>query len=516
MAVTASTVNLQEIAQAIANTISTQLNSVATSVVGVDIMYFPAVPVGEQTDFLFHDYTLYNVRPCPLEFKAVYTNSGYDESNYVFSQMGVDYQSPLELEIDINTWNTAVNNEDVEPRAGDIIYIPITNKLLEVSSMNPGKTVGQLTSYKVSCKKYQPSAHRYVGGALADAIDNNTVSVDKKYNDKVKGMIQDLIDDTQTSPYTISSETDPYRDIAKTKSRDSDKIINIPAVNCVKDFGENNFTVDGHLVAKYYYENNIAGDYVVKYKTSDSYAKTDVRCLSIWFNIQNTSESVPGKINSIEILGKEKKNTKLKLAFTSKKSLENKPVLIQRGSIRIYGTVVDNIILVPSSIISKLPKGWNELTGFTIQESDPNNLLTANADTKFEININANRYLSVVTDNVYTYDLGKTLEYNHWYGLIINLKDGQIEYSLFDGSPNLKHLNSSSGIFKWFNNTVYNYYIKPSSMLMTNIRLYNKENAELSSQMQDLVTYNIPNAGNAVINDSADKYLNFKFYAKNI
>ena len=47
--------------------------------------------------------------------------------------------------------------------------------------MNPGKTAGQVTSYKLSCRKYQPSTHRHTGDVLAEAIDANTVSTGKQY-----------------------------------------------------------------------------------------------------------------------------------------------------------------------------------------------------------------------------------------------------------------------------------------------------------------------------------------------
>jgi len=502
--------NLQEVAQKIANSIAVSLNSVASSIIGTDIMYFKAVPVGEETDFLFHDYTLYNVEPCPMTFKAVYVNTSYDESNYVFSQLGMDYQSPLELEIDISTWNNVTGNKGEEPRAGDIIYIPLTNKLLEVSSMNPGKTSGQVTTYKVSCKKYQPSKHRYVGGALAESIESNTTNTEKQYGEEIKEMVQNLVNDAQTSPYTISPTTDEYRNIAKSKDPNSTSILNNSKVNCIKDF-EPNFTVDSHLVAKYYYDNNITNNVVVEYKSPDEYIEEDFRSLSIWFNIQSPT-SKKYKVDSITVEERKGKFTNIRISV--KTDLNDKFVIVERGSIKLYGTVKNNIISLPNNLINKLPDNWTELSGFTIYENKPNNILSWNGDNSGEINLVANKFIQyILNDNIYTIDLGKSIDYNHWYGLIINLNK-KLSYSLFDNSPKLNLIKEGQGPIEWVNNSIYNYFIKSSEMFMTNIRLYNTENSNLSSQLQDLVTYNIPNASKAIINDSADKYLDFEYFRK--
>lgn len=98
-----TTQNVQEFAAKFANTMLTQLNALATQTAGVEILYFRSTPVKSETDFIFHDYTLYNVEDCPLTMKAIYTNASYNESSYIFSQLGMDYQTPLELEIDITT-----------------------------------------------------------------------------------------------------------------------------------------------------------------------------------------------------------------------------------------------------------------------------------------------------------------------------------------------------------------------------------------------------------------------------
>jgi hypothetical protein len=50
-----------------------------------------------------------------------------------------------------------------------------------------------------------------------------------------------------------------------------------------------------------------------------------------------------------------------------------------------------------------------------------------------------------------------------------------------------------------------------SNAYITNIRLYNTSNTEIDKQLTDLVSYNIRNNSNAIINDSADTYLNKEY-----
>jgi hypothetical protein len=58
------------------------------------------------------------------------------------------------------------------------------------------------------------------------------------------------------------------------------------------------------------------------------------------------------------------------------------------------------------------------------------------------------------------------------------------------------------------------YFIKPSNAYITNIRLYNTLNTEIDKQLTDLVSYNIRNNSNAIINDGADTYLNKEYMGR--
>lgn len=131
--------------------------------------------------------------------------------------------------------------------------------------MNPGKTAGQVTSYKLSCRKYQPSAHRHTGDALTEAIDANTVSTEKQYGGEIAGNIQDLVDDPQTSGL-IASVKDPYKKSPASKTTGSIQRKVTVAVDM-----PDGLKVDGHLVARSYYDcMAVSDESVVTYMVKDS------------------------------------------------------------------------------------------------------------------------------------------------------------------------------------------------------------------------------------------------------
>ena len=109
--------------------------------------------------------------------------------------------------------------------------------------------------------------------------------------------------------------------------------------------------------------------------------------------------------------------------------------------------------------------------------------------------------------------MGDDISTNKWYGIIVNFGDDfSVDlYTAVDGK--LERTSSISGI----SNEIYDsididhYYISPSNGSLTNIRLYDVFNKEIDKQLTDLVSYNIRNDHNAIINDSADTYLNKEY-----
>ena len=69
------------------------------------------------------------------------------------------------------------------------------------------------------------------------------------------------------------------------------------------------------------------------------------------------------------------------------------------------------------------------------------------------------------------------------------------------GISNIKNKNT-------LDNSIESYCIKSSNSYLTNIRLYDVSNTDLDKQITDLVSFNSPYNSHAIINDSAEVYLN--------
>lgn len=253
-----ATTSIQEMAAEFANNFLANLNQTVAETIGVDVMWFRATPDKRSQDVIFQTYTLYGVEDCPLEFKAVYVDTGYDDAAITFNIMGLEYSVPLTLEIACNTWYEVTNYDGTLPQRGDIVFIPLSRKLMEVVSMTPVKKLGaQLTSFKVNLSIYKPTRSRIVGENLRESIKNNTVNLDSEFGEDIKETFQNIVDEDQLSIFNTTS-VDRAKENALTKGTEEE-----PGKN-VHNIVEDNVYVDGHTISRSYYDANIGRKFVVK------------------------------------------------------------------------------------------------------------------------------------------------------------------------------------------------------------------------------------------------------------
>ena len=109
--------------------------------------------------------------------------------------------------------------------------------------------------------------------------------------------------------------------------------------------------------------------------------------------------------------------------------------------------------------------------------------------------------------------VSEEIKTDKWYGVIINFGDNFSVDLYTTVDDKLTRISSVDNITNEIYESVEieNYYINSSNGNITNIRLYNSFNKEIDKQLTDLVSYNIRNDHNAIINDSADTYLNKEY-----
>lgn len=485
----------------------TNLNKVVNDIVGIKVKWFRAIPVKEQQDVLFMTYTLSNVEECPLEINAVLPSGTYNDSQYTYDMMGLEYEVPLELQIDKNTWAQAAGPETM-PQRGDIVYIPISNKLYEVVSSTVIRGfMEQETGYRVNLTKYKPTVSRKEGQLLKDTIDNYTVSVEELFGKQIDDTINNLVDDKQTSPYNSTSE-DKYKKISR-------------YVNIIS----NTIEIKGHKTIKSYYDlsnfnkNNIAIEYL---NINDTILKDDFRYYNCWFNIKSNNLN-EGYIDEINEYNKDSKYTYFKLKYGGNKLnfKINDNIVIYRGNIILYGKIlsIDNGLNVCINNLSlfklrKSVKDWTLINGFKIKKDYKLNLLSgySNDNKLLSIDIYANKFIELNYNNqLYVIELTNSLNLNTWYNIAINI--GNIfNVKLFTYDSDLIKLFDNEIILSTNDITIESYLIENSNSYITNIRLYNTYCYDEQSIENDAISYFVQNAANGIILDNANIEFNSEYF----
>jgi len=507
-------VSIQEAAAQFANSILKQVNSAAAEMAGVEVFWFRATPDKRNQDVIFQSYTLYNVEQCPLQFKAVYSDAGYDEGSLTYNIMGLNFAVPMTLDIAIGTWEAATGNDGTIPQEHDIVFVPATRKLLEVSSMTPVKQIGgQLTSYKVNLTIYKPTRSRIVGEELKNSIAESTTNLDERFGEDIDNNIKDIVDDDQLSIYT-STNVDKKKKVSMEQSDDSIFVD-------VKTIKEYELNVDGHLVARSYYDMNSSNDIIVRYEAGDVIDEGDVRALSFWFRQQtfDTSGAIKNLKGNLTVSTEDGK-TYLNTSLGTKFSVGD-DVVLKRGRITVPGTVVaKNKIEVNTELVkklSKMNKTWYDMPGFVLTLDNRINVLSGldSSNNEFSVDIRGGNMISVSTKNGESV-IQVSNQFNDltWYGIILNMASN-ITLDVFSSIPGLEkidHIESSGDLIGGVE--VKNYFIKRSVADITNIRLYDTELLDIDKQILDMTSYNVKNDSRCIINDSADLYLRKDYYGR--
>lgn len=508
--------SVQEAAAQFANNVLSMVNNAAAEVAGVEVMWFRATPDKRSQDVIFQSYTLYGVEDCPLTFKAVYSDTGYDDAALTFNILGIDYAVPLTLDIACETWYKATNFDGTLPQRGDIVFIPLSNKLVEVVSMKPVKTIAaQISAFKVNCSVYKPTRSRLVGENLKESIKENTVNLDSRFGKDIDETLKNIVDDNQLSLYT-STQEDKHKKVAKT-STDGSLLVNSSKVNCIKAF---DLIADGHIIARTHYDMDQDVATIVTYKTKDDVVKAeDERCLTCWVSIKEAATY--RNVKSFTYVS-ENNESFLDISLSAgKKEPIGTPIILERGKLVICGTVVDTEgkyrIKISSSVVKSLNKlmpNWKNVPGYIIRKDNPINLLSADSeDGNLELYIKGNNYISFnFGGKEMLCQLSQKLKADKWYGFVINLAN-TFSVDVYEAEPELRKIYSVTGLKNklWKETTYKNYHIKSSPSLMTNIRYYSTGNLNTDKQITDLVSFNCPFDAYAIINDSPDMFLNKPF-----
>lgn len=498
--------SIQETAIDFANSIYKELNKSISDTMGVEVMWFRAIPDKKNSDVIFQTYTLYGVEDCPLIFNAMYSDTGYDDAALTYNIMGISYAIPMTLEIPIATWEETTNKDGSLPQQYDIVFIPISQKLLEVASMTPIKKIGaQLTAYKVNLTAYKPKRNRLVGENLKESIEENTVNRDDLFGEEIEREILNVVDDHQLS-LTSSTIKDQYKEVSLDLSDDS-------GVLDVTSIVTHDLIVDGHTVSRNYYNTESVNNYIVKYKVNDKFNNTEQRTFSCWIRLTDIDTSQHIKNIKEMSLSSDKNGTYIitKLGTKFKKG-DN--IIIKRGMIKIPGIVINSSkIKVNENLIKKYNKSnptWINAPGFVATLDNVTTLLKSDNLT---LSIKGESFISIITNgNECVTQLSTDIKRHEWYGIMISLGK-YISIDVFTKTNGLEQQDSITNIKNdIFVDVEYSNPVIPNGHAnITNIRLCKGIYNNIDKKIKEFVSYTVKNDSLYIINDDAMTFLPKEF-----
>lgn len=486
---TNNVINVNKLGSVIGNVLA--LNSAASNMYGVPVKWFRSIPQDRSKDVLFMEWTLYNVEDCPLNLNVIHNDASYDEAALTYNMMGIEYSIPLTMSISILDWQRVTNNDGSVPSKGDIVYIPQSNRLYEVASMTPQKTVAsQITSYKVNLQKYQPKRNRILGDNLTDTIDTYTNSIEKLFGEDIKEEIQDAINDKQTSPHNTTPNKDKYKKLI------SNNIIIDKDIIC-----------DGHTISKSYYSNNSFNNFLVYYKNiNDNIEKTDERTFSCLFSIKNDNKKV--ELKNISYI---KKNVNYHYYKCILPYNYNCNVSIGNDLIQLNGeyNYKNKELKIPNKLIEIYGADWYEDN--SIKCSNIKNNLLSSTEINIDI-IGDYSYVLSIKGKEYFFNSDAKIEKDKWYNIVFKIGKTSI-LKIFDINDKLKLIYEEElNTKKWDNITNEEYYIKGGDNNITNIRLYNIGFDSEEKYISNAITYLGNDDSKLIISDNVDLFFNHSYY----
>ena len=470
------------------------LNNVISNMYGVKVKWFRAAPVDRAKDVIFQEYTLMNVADCGFDINVIYDDTGYDEAALQYNMMGIQYQIPLTLSVSVDVWNAATNNDGTLPQKKDIVYFPHSNKLYQVVSMNPVKTVAsQITSYKCNLSIYKNERSVHLNSDLAETIENYTESVNSIFGEDIKNEIEDIVSDKQTSQFNSSATMNRYKQLGFDKN--DNRII------------MDNLISNGHLISKNYYNNtNEKLSFLVKYMNSNDTISSDDRFYSIIFRLKNNEYD---DISLTEI--KVNKNNKI---YKSDKKINSKFLTINKGLINLFGIYDNGKIKIDNHELENYPDNWNLLGNYSINKKQYNLLKGYNNNEVISIDIITNSLILTINSKIINIPLDINLHNDIWYNLSINLsKNGNVR--IYKLNSNIEEVfYKEFNIKDWKDLYIANYEISNSDIDIRNIRLFDQRIDDKDKQLINLISEFSNNSSKLIICDNINELEKQSYYGE--
>lgn len=497
-------------------------NYIANKMFGIDARWFRAIPQQRSKDVIFQEYTLSSVEDDPICLKVVIPDGNFPDSKYQYDLMGLEYEIPLEVQIDKKYWEEK-SGFGTAPQKKDIVYLTAPNKLYQVeSSFLKRGFMEQETTWVVNLTKHIPEASRKVGDVLQETIDQYTTTEAEIFGDAIDNDIEKLVDDKQMSPFN-TTERDKYKIIDR-------KLLTLP----------NNVEFYGTIFAQGFYDMSSSETYnAIEYinPTGDVISPSDDRAITEWIMPQEVTQEY-NVLDITEDLSVVPANYKIEIKGTTKIFETGDIFVISRpGALNFYAKVLDassaslsngiyycKIDEAVETHLASIKSNWTTAKGYKMKIKDSITILDGiNVDTStgFSVNIYANQYIKITyASQEHVAIMDEQINDNQWYGIVVNIGNSWKQYNVYVWEQHPTDADSKIRI-KFYETLKFTpeyalidrYTVDKSPAYVTNIRLF-KTTIEEEKQAQELLSYFSKDADQALILDNCDYRVRMPYISK--
>jgi hypothetical protein len=505
------------------------LNLMVNSLFGHEVHYYRVLPQGRSRDVFLMEYSLYEHQEKQC-LKVVVPENQFPDNKLNMGPFGVDFEMPFEIHVD-KEYFQEVFGEGTGPQKRDVLYFPTTGRIYEVSSSYLYRDfMYQPLYFKAMLIKWLPKSNVDMT-TDPDMMELEALapSVEKFFGDQQKEEGIDIGNPQQFEQAT--KLVDPVRQFV-----DEDLLItDVPLMNYYVK------------VAEYQYDlSSMVGltstdvQKVVTYKATGEFTASQDRAYSAWFKIKkNERFSSSATVSQVD-----EDNLTATVTYTVPRTLlVGQTISIRRNSggnfnliASITEVVSDTQVKVAFSYemlsyINKTSPSWKTFGDLNVQLTFPRVFIDSRDGNKgVRVELLEKRYFRVLAnDKEYLFFLPNTqadLSEDKWYSICVSFSNlfSQLTLNVWEIQWNeTTNLPATSDLRQIFGKTVgnipkedrsttVNYYITPSDMLLTNVRVWNQK-IETDKQPIVLNQYVVKDASKAIVIDNAIPQSRLPYYS---
>ena len=176
---------------------------------GLPALYFQTSPDPTGTDYVFREYSLYNIiqRKC---IKVIVNKNEFPDASFIYNGVGMEYTGPFEIHLDKRYFESMFGTGK-EPRKKDFLYLPLMNRMYEIQDVEMVRGLMMMPIYwKANLVKFRPNINLLADKEQSEFLDNMILDSEEQFGQEAADQTADAVNPQQTT--TVSPKTDEVRE----------------------------------------------------------------------------------------------------------------------------------------------------------------------------------------------------------------------------------------------------------------------------------------------------------------